>query len=289
MRMSRPSLRWTVTALLALRLLAVPAYAAVAPVARDAESPCDLDYEAGRLSAHVLGAPLGLVLNRLSSLTGLKVLTLSNGLDELVSVRFARLPLGEAVARLLAHRSYVLTIAHTVDDPSTGRLWILSRAENPPVRPVTTWSIVAPLAPVAGEPLLPLGTEAMPSEPLVVPVLGLRDRAGIFEVKRLAERGARDARAKLDSLLAGDSGPAVRAEALDALARRGELSGATLRSAALHGDEPMLRQRALEWLRAQAFTDEGARDTLAMVAEGEPQTALGVMAQEALRVAQPAQ
>lgn len=198
--------------------------------------------------------PLLRVLEEISRLSGLRV-EADGQLDQSASLSFERLPLREALDRLLENHSYLLRLV----DPDSGAgthssLWVFATTSGKIVSPAAASSEDAGEAVEAAEVAL--------LESLALALVDEVPRVRLRAVAGLSELGGQEAAATLTTVALADADPSVREEAVYALGEIGALgeTGATAAKLgleqALVDPHPRVREAALG-----AFTDIGGDDS----------------------------
>src|SRR5262245_32903898 len=83
-----------------------------------------LTLQDGMLTAHVTGVPLPRVMSELSRLSGAKIVWLVQRDNRPVSVDFTKLPLAEALPRLLGPNNFLLMYASTDKRSRLTSIWV---------------------------------------------------------------------------------------------------------------------------------------------------------------------
>ena len=107
-----------------------------APQTQPAKEEAVIRFEDGGLTVHVKGIALEKLLGEISRVSGL-ALVCYGSLEDHVSVTFERLPLEEALRRILSRKDYVLEYVSRSskhNQPGTlrpSRLWLFDKGGNP--------------------------------------------------------------------------------------------------------------------------------------------------------------
>jgi hypothetical protein len=174
----------------------------------------------GKLTAHIVRAPLRQVMEEVSRLSGAQVRWMDPHRGEReISVEFTDLPFSEALRRLLREENFMIYFAPTGQGTRLSQIWILSRekARDQPIRKeqplpqAKTTPLAEQPAEVTEQPLDLAIETAMSDEDLSSRLRAIED---------LGHYAQEDARARqiLSGLVHNDSNPQVRDVASTALA-----------------------------------------------------------------------
>jgi hypothetical protein len=126
------TLRWWLRGLLAsMALSSTPGYAADAPAPGVGHFPGTFTLHEETLAVQVAALPLGQVMAEFSRVSGARVLWLTSGAEEPVSVEFPALPLSEALERLLGERNFLLFYSTAGKSMRLTQIWISAREQSP--------------------------------------------------------------------------------------------------------------------------------------------------------------
>jgi HEAT repeat protein len=184
-----------------------------------AEQRLQVEWSDESLSVVAVSVPLSRILREIAQDTGVEVRG-SQDLQEEVSVRFSRLPLRQALARLLGGMNYLLLLEDTTlpGGRRSGLIWVLGRR--------------APSAPETASLTGAQGTRSEKAE-------------GVMASPH-ASGAVTDEAALRKSL--SDPNPAVQAMALDRLAENNRQEAIPLLVDGTRSQQPQLRLRALDLL-----------------------------------------
>ncbi len=170
------------------------------------------------------------------------VLVLRDALDERITLEFERLPLPEAMQRVLRDRDYTLQYVRPparAGNDQANRLWVLSdAAEDSRVRNSKALA--------ANEANTPSSLGLMHESPAV----------RLKAVSELADSGGPEATAALAVAALSDADDSVREEAVHALGEMGEETGVPVLEHALKDPDARVREAAID-----AFVNLGGDDS----------------------------
>lgn len=219
----------------------------------------DVFFDGERVSAVAFGTPLRDVMRTLAAETGLQIHFTSDAGDEMVDVEIFELPVADAIARILSHRGHSVVGSQVwISSPVAGFF-----SETPVVTGGAHETYVAEL-----------GFAAIESGN------GRERLAATAELVR--ERGDA-AIAALEGVLGVERSAQIRASALKALERTGNVSIDSLVDLARDQDAGMLRQKAIRLLARHGVGSELAETALADLAETDENPMVRLTARTALR------
>lgn len=199
-----------------------------------AEAPTGIEWERERLSVTAEGTPLTDILGEIARRTGVEFRGVE-AIDEPTFVRFADLPLQEALRRLLARVNYVIVTDPTPDGRTPPALVLIAanRRRGP------------------GETVQSEGRDARGHEAMA----GASGPDGDPDMAELPHGVAAGDETALGTALF-DPDPALRATVLDLLARRDRHKVVNLLVEATKSGDPMARLQALELLQESGQAEE---------------------------------
>lgn len=168
----------------------------------------NLTLQNGRLSAHLSAAPIRQVMEQLGSLTGARVLWLSQAEDTPVSVDFTDLPLADALRRILGERNFMLFYRSQGQETWLSEIWISA----------------PPVGQRQAAPSLPATPPAqIPAQLMQTALYGQDTAARLNAINRMKKFASTDMRVQsiLSQLSRNATEPEVRAAAEQALAELG--------------------------------------------------------------------
>ncbi len=222
---SKPSRNWWVSCLLAIIIIdrgcAGATWAITGELSGDKAAAAHqmMNLQDGMLTAHVTGVPLPRVMSELSRLSGARIVWLGQRDNRPVSVDFTKLPLAEALPRLLGPNNFLLLYSSTAARSRLKSIWVAPRrssvGQTVAAEPDPVSSEESP-DPNAGDAEL----EKMVESHLDTALHGTDRDSRVEAVGFLGGLVEYDPRIRplLTQLSTGESDPQVRAAAAEALA-----------------------------------------------------------------------
>lgn len=240
---SCPSSSWQVIAPVLLFALLLVSSAS-------AQAPLTIEWQEGRLSVIAEHVPLPQILREVAHRTGVEVEGLE-GLEESVTVRFAALPLREALEKLLAHRNYAILEEPTPQgDERPARVVVAGRRAPPPPAAVPSGEETRPEGVAVAEATIP-GPDA--TEPEREALLEQNSEERLAALRTYAQEGNEEALRK--ALLEPDQ--MVQATGFQLLAERDPQRAVAALAEAAKSDQPAARFQALTLLDQSGQAEEG--------------------------------